>query len=111
MQMVGRELEAVCSSFDVIFRSGSNSELAPQSVNVFLLVGDPCVLHEVKTNCRVGAVCTDHEVEGDFEFFLPVSRDRFSVVAVLPLEPGAIMFKVRASKFTVEVKVDIRHAF
>lgn len=79
-------------------------ELAPQSVDILLLVIHSGVLHQVISYCRVCSVCTNQEVKPDFDFFIAFSRSGFPA-----REPGFVVFEIGPSKFVVEEEFDVGH--
>src|ERR1700688_4997756 len=79
-------------------------EFAPQSVDVLLLVIHACVLHQMISYCGVCSICTDQEVEVDFNFFIAFSGSGFA-----PCEPGFVILEVSAGEFMVEEESDVWH--
>ena len=46
-----------------------NMKLAPESVDVFLVVVDPGKFHHMKASSRVSSICSDDEVKINFNFW------------------------------------------
>ena len=96
-------------------------EFAPEGVDVFLLVIEAGVFHEVVAHCGVGAVGTDHEVKRDFYFVCAVlvgfaERGFGGILGVVGfggmgtlLEPGNVFVEVGACELVVEVKGHVGH--
>lgn len=79
-------------------------ELAPQRVNVLLLVVHPGKLHQVVPDGRVRAVGPNHEVKGDFNLPGPAVGGH---VLVAGLEPGLVGPEVGARELVVEEELDV----
>jgi hypothetical protein len=79
-------------------------ELAPQRVDVLLLVVHPRKLHQVVADGRVRAVGANHEVKGDFDF--PGAAVGGHVL-VAGLEPGLVGLEVGARELVVEEELDV----
>ena len=84
--------------------TGWQMELAPQRVDVLLLVVHPRVLHQVVADGRVRAVGSNHEVKGDFN--LPGAAVGGNVL-VAGLEPGLVGLEVGARELVVEEELDV----
>ena len=90
-------------------------KLAPERVDVFLLVGDTGVLHQVVARGGMGAIGTDEEVKVHFNFD-GAFVDRFGRyvgwkvdIGVEPclrmlLKPGYSSVEICAGEFVVEVE-------
>lgn len=80
-------------------------ELAPQGVDVLLVVLHARKLHHVIPDCRVCAVGSDHEVEVDFNLRISLRCERLGSV----LEPRRLAGEIRARKLVVEEEAHIGH--
>ena len=80
-------------------------ELAPQRVDVPLLVVHARVLHHVVPHGRVRAIRAQHQVEGDLDLPRPAV-----VAPVFDLEPGLALPEVRACELVVEEELHVGHA-
>lgn len=83
-------------------------ELAPELVDVFLLVGHGDELHEVVADGRMCAIRTDHEVEGDFDLGAALLGGFRGGVSV---EPGELLAEVDGEELVVEEEFYIGHGF
>ena len=102
---------------------GRDVELAPQRVDVLLLVVDARELHKVVAGGGVGAVGADEEVEVDFllgvALVLGGGGGRLGrILGVVGLgrvgavlEPGGVAVEVRAGELVVEEEGHIGHGF
>lgn len=85
-------------------------ELTPQRVDVLLSIVHAGIFHEVVADSRVSAVCTNHEVEGHFNFgggawvFFGLGWVLCVVCfcARSLLEPGLVVLEVGSGKLVVE---------
>ena len=81
-------------------------ELAPQRVDVTLLVVYPRKLHEVVSDGGVGSVGAQHEVEIDLDLFRPTLR---RAAGLSNLEPSLALLEVGPRQLVVEEELDIGH--
>jgi len=81
-------------------------ELAPELVDVLLLVGHGDVFHQMVADGGVGTVCTNHEVEGDFYF--GAAR---GVRGGTSFEPCKFLLQVDAQELVAKVKSHVGHRF
>lgn len=87
-------------------------EFAPEGVDVFLLVVDTGVLHQVIAGGGVGAVGADEEVEFHFDFWGALVGGVLGVVGFLEgavLEPGSVFGVVGASELVGEEEGYVWH--
>lgn len=105
MQMIRRYSElAVLTPLKLFAFLGRQVELAPQRIDVLLLVVHPCELHHVIPDRRVSAVSPNHEVEADFDLLGSAS----SVAGlVLDFEPCSVGAEISTGQFVVEAEFDV----
>lgn len=104
MQVVWRDLEF---GPRVVLRSslsGPQLELAPQGIDVLLLIVHAGKLHEVIAHSRVRSVGPDHEIEADFN--LPEAAVwRGDLVSCF--KPGTAGIEVGSRQLVVEEELDV----
>ena len=106
MEVIGREAKARLESRIGRLVNRFDLELAPQRVDVPLLIIYPCELHEVIPHGGVCSVGTHHEIEAD----LDLSRPIFQRPVGLPnLEPGFAFLELGTRQLVVEEELDIGH--
>lgn len=81
---------------------GGDSELAPESVDVLLLVVHARVLHEVVAGGGVGTVGTDEEVKGNFKL-LPVA------CWGIRLEPSFVVGEICTNELVAKEDLHVGH--
>ena len=81
-------------------------KLAPQRVDVPLLVVYPCKFHEVISDGGVGSVGAQHEVEFDLDLFRPALR---RAVGLAHLKPSLALLEIGPGQLVVEEEFDIGH--
>ena len=98
-------------------------ELAPERVDVLLLVVDTGEFHEVVARGGVGAIGADEEVEVDFFFGIALvlgwrGGGLCGVLGVVGLgsvgavlEPCGVVIEVCTGELVVEEEGDVRHGF
>ncbi len=86
--------------------SGFDMELAPQGVDVFLLVVHAGVLHHVIPDGRMGAIGPNHEVELDLDLSRAAGCGFFRASNLEPRLAGA---EVSACQLVVEEDLDVGH--
>jgi hypothetical protein len=86
---------------EIALWGGRNDELAPETVDVFLGVVQPSVLHHVEAGCAVGSICANEKVEGDFDFGESLPHCFCTGVvcsASLKFEPGGVFVEIGTGK-------------
>ena len=104
VEMIWRDPESMAGVFGIL--PWGNLELAPQGVDVLLLVVHTAVLHHVVAHGGVGAVGADHEIEVDLDL-LCATR---GFGGTLDLEPGPAGAEVGAGQLVVEEEAHVGHA-
>jgi hypothetical protein len=81
-----------------------DGELAPQGVDIILLVIDPAVFHHVISDCRVCSISTDHEVKIDRN--LPGTA-YCRLVPIIDFQPSLMRPEVCPSQLVIEEDFDV----
>lgn len=79
-------------------------ELAPQCVNVLLLVVHPGEFHQVVANGGVCAIRSNHEIKRNLNFSGAAIGNK---ILVAGLKPSLVGFEISSSKLVVEEQLDI----
>lgn len=107
VQVVGRYPEFGHWIGCVVCMDGLELELAPQGVDVLLLVVHPSKLHEMIPHSGMSTVGSNHEIESDVDLLGTRILGR---AAVLHLKPRLASTIVCARELVVEEELDIGHA-
>lgn len=111
MQVVGRYGKPCFPRVHVVQEYvllGLDLELAPESVDILLLVVHPDVLHHMISDGRMSAISANHEVELDLNLLWSIGGRPLSP---LNLKPGFALAEVGSCQLVVEVKLHIGHSF
>lgn len=80
--------------------AGVDAKLAPQGVNILLLVVHAGKLHHVVADSRVCAIGANHDVKVNFHLARAAARGE----SVAVLDPGLALAKVGAGELVVKVE-------
>jgi len=105
MQVVWRDFEFCKGVIGLVNILRLDLELAPQGVDVFLVVVHPRKLHEVESHGRVCTVGPEHQVKADLNLLCPPCGAGLA----LDLEPGFAAPEVGAGELVVEEELDVGH--
>lgn len=106
--MVRRDAKARFGVFSRRDVFGGNLELAPESIDVFLLIVKSSELHHVVPRSGVCTICANKEVK--IYFNLTVAT-RGGLGVTHDFEPGFVVVEISAGEFVVEEDLDVGHSF
>jgi hypothetical protein len=88
-----------------VFPLRFDTKLAPESVDILLLIVHSRELHHVVANCGMSTVSPYHEIKVDLDFKGPSVGD---VLLITNLEPCSSGLEVGAGEFMIEEQLNIR---
>lgn len=81
-----------------------DTKLAPESVDILLLIVHPCELHHVVADCGMSTVSPYHEIKIDLDFKGPSVGD---VLLITNLKPCFSGLEVGAGEFVIEEQLNV----
>lgn len=105
-------MQVVRGDAEIAILSWRNAELAPQCIDVLLLIIHPGKFHHVVSCCRMGSIRADHEVKVNFDFWHAVRRIwKRSLARDTTFEPRFAGIEIGPGQFMIKEELHIRRAF
>lgn len=88
---------------------GWNCKFTPQSIDILLLIIHLGVLHHVISCRRMGTICSDEKIEGDFNFGISGSGSFIGRLYAGHFKPSFVALEISAGEFMIEVDFHVWH--